>query len=170
MPFLVARERTAKMTMAAAVPSKSTNSYISRRVVAFMKELGVVLGDLLVKSDPEPAIKVIMGEVGRVRAAEGGGNFVVEQSPVGGSASNGVIEKAIQSVEQQVRVLTSAVEGRWTVKIWVKHSIVPWLVEYAAVLLNRFAVGKDCKTAFARAKGRHARALGIEFGEAVLWK
>ena len=36
----------------------------------------------------------------------------MEQSPVGSSASNGVVERAIPSVEQQVRVLKSAVEER----------------------------------------------------------
>ena len=156
--------------MAAAVPSKTTNTYISKRVVAFMKEVGVVHGDVLVRSDQEPAMKAILSEVGRVRAAEGGGRYVMEQSPVGCSASNGIVERAIQSVEHQVKVLKSAVESRWGVKIGARHSIVPWLVEYAAVLLNRFEVGRDGRTAFERSKGRKARTLGLEFGEAVLWK
>jgi hypothetical protein len=38
--------------------------------------------------------------------------------------------------------------------------VVPWLVEYAAVLTNRFEVGKDGKTSFERNKGRAARTLG----------
>ena len=94
----------------------------------------------------------------------------MEQSPVGCSASNGIVERAIQSVEHQMKVLKSAVESRWGVKIGARHSIVPWLVEYAAVLLNRFEVGRDGRTAFERSKGRKARTLGLEFGEAVLWK
>ena len=80
------------------------------------------------------------------------------------------MERAILSVEQQARVLKSAVEDRWGVKVGARHSVVPWLVEYAAVLLNRMEVGKDGKTAFERCKGRRARTLGIEFGEGVLWK
>ena len=32
-------------------------------------------------------MKAILSEVGRVRAAEGGGRYVMEQSPVGCSAS-----------------------------------------------------------------------------------
>ena len=170
VPVLVLRERSSRMTMAAAVPSKTTNTYISKRVVAFMKEIGVVHGDVLVRSDKEPAMKAILSEVGRVRAAEGGGRYVMEQSPVGCSASNGIVERAIQSVEHQVKVLKIAVESRWRVKIGARHSIVPWLVEYAAVLLNRFEVGRDGRTAFERSKGRKARTLGLEFGEAVLWK
>ena len=45
-----------------------------------------------------------------------------------------------------------------------------WIVERAGHTLNRFEVGKDGRTAFERCKGKKARHLGIEFGEAVLWR
>ena len=77
-----------------------------------MKEVGILHGDLLVKSDQEPAVKAILSDAGRVGSSEGGGRYIMEQSPVGSSASNGVVERAIQSVEQQAQVLISAVEGR----------------------------------------------------------
>jgi hypothetical protein len=128
VPVFVMRERTTRMTLAAVVPSKSTNTYIARRIVAFMKEIGVVHGDVLVKTDQEPAIMAIVEEAGRVRAAEGGGRYVIEQSPVGSSASNGIVERAILGVEQQARVLKSALEDRWGVSIGARHSVVPWLV------------------------------------------
>ena len=92
------------------------------------------------------------------------------RSPVGSSASNGLVERAIQSVQGQVRVMKDALETRWGVRLGAKHSVVPWLIEYAAVLLNRFEVGKDGKTAYERSKGRPSKTLGVEFGEAVLWK
>ena len=173
VPVLVARERTTRMTMAAVVPSKSTNAHIAKRLVAFMREVGVATGDLLVKADQEPAIQSILDAAGKHRAAAadgGGGRYVVEQSPAGSSQSNGIIERAIQAVEQQVRVMRSSLEDKWKVKVGVRHAVVPWMVEYAAVLLNRFEVSHDGKTAFERAKGRRARTLGIEFGEAVLWR
>ena len=69
------------------------------------EKIGVVHGDVLVKTDQEPAIMAIIEEAGRVRAAEGGGRYVIEQSPVGSSASNGIVERAILGVEQQARVL-----------------------------------------------------------------
>ena len=49
-------------------------------------------------------------------------------------------------------------------------AVIPWLMEYAAHLLNRFEVGHDSKTAYERCKGKRARCAGIEFGEAVLWR
>ena len=168
--ILVAREKLTRMTLATVIPSKSASSYTSRRLVAFMKEVGILHGDLVVKSDQEAAVKAILDGAGRARAAEGGGRYVMEQSPVGASASNGVVERAILSIEQQVRVLKSAVESRWGVKLETKHPAIPWLVEHSAALLNRFEVSHDGKTAYERNKGKKARTLGMEFGEAVLWK
>ena len=94
----------------------------------------------------------------------------VEASPVGSSASNGVIERAIASVGGQVRVGRSALEDRWGVKLDSKHPVFTWMAEYAAVLLNRFEVGRDGKTAFERCKGKKSKTLGLEFGEGLLWK
>ena len=168
IPVLVVRERMTKMVMAAAVPSKSTGTYIARRVAAFIQEVGCGQLDILVKSDQEPAIMAIVEEVGRVRSATSQGRYVVEHSPVGSSASNGIVERAIQSVEQQVRVLKSSLEDRWKVHIPARHSVVPWLVEYSAFLLNRFEVGRDGKTAYERCKGKQAKTAGLEFGEAIL--
>ena len=47
-----------------------------------MKEVGILHGDLLVKSDQEPAVKAILSDAGRVRSSEGGGRYIMEQSPV----------------------------------------------------------------------------------------
>ena len=69
--------------------------------------------DILVKSDQEAAICRIVNEVGRLRAAGGGGRFIIENSPVGSSASNGVVERAKQSVQGQVRVMKLALEASW---------------------------------------------------------
>ena len=170
LPVLVVRERWTRMTMSSATPSKSTGGFIAKRVVAFLREIGAEQGDLIVKSDQEPAIMSIVTEIGRIRAAAGGGKFIVENSPVGSSASNGVVERAIRSVEQQTRVLKSGLEERWGVKIPTRHSVMPWLVEYAGLLLNRFEVSRDGKTSFERSKGKPAKTLGLEFGESVLWK
>jgi hypothetical protein len=123
--ILVMRERTTRMTMASAVPSKSTGAFIAKRGVAFMKEVGCQFGTVILKSDQEPAIKAVVEEMCKYRAAGGGAKTevvqievvrqpairsVVEASPVGSSASNGVVERAVQSVEQQMRVMRDALE------------------------------------------------------------
>ena len=59
---------------------------------------------------------------------------------------------------------------RWSAEVPSKHAVIPWMVEYAAYLLNRFEVGHDGKTAYERMKGKTAKCLGLEFGEGVHWK
>ena len=126
-----------RMAMSSATPSKSTGGFIAKRVVAFLREIGAEQGDLIVKSDQEPAIVAIVTEVGRVRAAGGGGKFIVENSPVGSSASNGAVERAIRPVEQQTRVLKSGLEDRWGVRIRTQQPVMPWCVDHAGLLLHR---------------------------------
>jgi hypothetical protein len=170
IPIAAVKERITGMMMAAVVPRKSGGVYIAKRVMAFLQEVGCEFGDVTVKSDQEEAIKSVVKDVGRLRAAAGGGRFVEEMSPVGASASNGVIERGIQSIEGQVRVLLGALESRWKVKMPVDHPILCYMIEYAAYLLNRFEVGRDGRTSYERCKGKKAKTLGIEFGESVHWK
>ena len=62
------------------------------------------------------------------------------------------------------------VKGRSN-EITVSEASGVWkTVEWSAHVLNRFEVGKDGRTAFERCKGTRAKHLGIEFGEAVLWR
>ena len=45
-----------------------------------------------------------------------------------------------------------------------------WLVRYAGVLITFFHVGKDCKTAYNRRKGKDTHPYLVEFAEKVLFK
>ena len=99
MPVLVAKIKGSRMKMSAVIPKKTSGAYISKRLMAFLGETGTMQGDIIVKSDQESAIKKVVTDLGRLRAEAGGGRYVVEHSPVGSSASNGGIERAILSVE-----------------------------------------------------------------------
>ena len=63
-------------------------------------------------------------------------------------------------------MIKSALEQRCG-RIQGNHYVLTWLVEFAAVLLNRFEVGTDGKTAFERLRGKPSRILNLEFGEQV---
>lgn len=45
-----------------------------------------------------------------------------------------------------------------------EHPVLPWMVEYAAVLLNRSEVLSDGFTAYHRLKGKDGAIQGISFG------
>ena len=73
----------------------------------------------------------------------------------------------MQEVEGMIRTPKSALEERLKEKIDSKNPIMPWMVEYAATLLNTYRVGKDQKTATERHKGSKQVKPVAEFGECV---
>ena len=187
--ILVAREKSTKMNLATVVPMKGASvEYPVRRTLTFLKEIGLEGADIVLKSDQEPALKDLLNTVAARRSAtskiercdedeqsgdksaQAVGRTVHESSPVGSSQSNGLIERAIQDVEGQVRTLKLAFESHLGQQIPSDHNIIPWLVEYAAVFLNRGQVGQDGKTAYGRLKGKTASLPGMQFGERLLWR
>ena len=99
LTVLTAKERHTGMAMATVVPSKTTGRFVTERVVAFLAEVGGLHGDIIIKSDQEEAIKSIVNAVTRMKFEKGSGRVVPEGSPVKSSGSNGVVERAIQSVQ-----------------------------------------------------------------------
>ena len=120
---------------------------------------------LLLRSDGEPAVKDLLEKVADYRTPE----TVIEQSPVEDSRANGLVERAVQAVEKQVRVIKMATEEQ-VGKFSVMHPAFPWLVVHSADVLNKFQVQKDGLTAYEKVKGREYSGLMLEFGSVVLHK
>ena len=59
-----------------------------------------------------------------------------EHSPVAEHQSNGVAEKAVKTVQGQVRTLKLALEARVSEKVAETSDVVPWMIRHAAMLLN----------------------------------
>ena len=94
---LAGRERMTGMTMACVVPVKGTaGQYAVRRVMDFIRECGAAESEVIVKTDQEPAIAALVEDVVKTRGRK---ITIVEKSPVGSSGSNGIVERAVQSVE-----------------------------------------------------------------------
>ena len=166
--ILAVKDRDTRMLMGTIVPRKgSTHEFVAKRVKAFIDELGLSNCRLTIKTDQEPAITDLVGAIVRIRPNV---ETFHEQSPVGSSASNGVAERGVQTLEGQIRVLKDALENRWRLKIGEEHKVLAWLTEYAAVLLNRYEVGHDGKTSYERLRGKTSRMLGLEFGERILFR
>ena len=94
----------------------------------------------------------------------------MEESPVGSSGSNGVVERAVQGTEGQIRVILVALEERIGRQVDPEEAIVSFIPEYAAYVVNRLEVGKDGKTSYERTRGKKATVVGLEFGEKLLWR
>ena len=63
------------------------------------REAGCEVEAVVMESDIEPALTKVVGEIGRLRAAIGGQEMVVEDSLVYSIKSNGFIERTIQNVQ-----------------------------------------------------------------------
>lgn len=163
--IVVAKDRETRMIMCTVTPVKGGgHEFPARRIRAFINELGYEHADIAMKSDQEPAILDLVREVARIRIPA---KTVMDQSPVGSSASNGAIERGVQTAEGQIRVLKDALQARIREEIKSDHPVLAWLVEFAAVLVNRYEVGHDGKTPYERSRGKRSKLLGLEFGELV---
>ena len=69
-----------------------------------------------------------------------------------------------------MRAMLLALESRLDAKIPVTHHVIAWLVEHAADVLNKFAVGIDGRTAYERIKGKKYHGEMVEFGRRVMYK
>ena len=77
LTILVARDRGTKMTMSSVAPSKTCGEFIAKRVVAFMKEIGADQGDITIKSDQEPALRLV-----RIEQREVAGEWLSSRAPL----------------------------------------------------------------------------------------
>eukprot|EP00973_Karenia_brevis_P041279 5712036-Karenia_brevis.AAC.1 len=60
---------------------------------------------------------------------------MTESSPLGESQANGKIERAIQSVQRQIRTIRDTIEYEAQMKIGPSHHLWPWLIENAGFTL-----------------------------------
>ena len=131
LTILVAVERFRRMKKAVVVPSKgSTGMYAARMVLELISECGDKDRDVIVKTDQEPAIKFLVDDICMART---GARTIRELAPKNSKGSNGIAERAVQSVEQFVRTLKSALDERMAVKIGTFHPVLTWLCEYAGL-------------------------------------
>ena len=168
LTILVVVERYSGMKASIVVPTKgSDGSFAARQAIELMNECGNKDVDIILKTDQEPAIKYLVDDIMKNRT---GAKTIPEESPKKSSGSNGIVERAVQTVEGQIRSMKSALDMRYKTKISAEHPVVVWMCTHAAYLLNRLEVGRDGKTSYEKSKGKKAKVLGIEFGEKVLWK
>ena len=88
---------------------------------------------------------------------------------MGDSRANGEVERAIKTVQGQVRALKSALDEHYKTGYHENHVLLPWLIAYASSLINKFTIGDDGKTAHERARGRKFSKALPELGECVFY-
>ena len=173
-----------KLIFACVVPSKGSDPLVIARLCRFIQECGLL--HFAYRSDREPAIVSLIQdacamagrngvkiqavedeaaepEVDRARVA------IPEHSHPGESQSNGLAERTVRELIDQVRTLKMSIEQRLKGRLPNNHPVMAWMVEHAAYLLNRINLGTDGRTAYGRLHGKESTARMCEFAERVLW-
>ena len=83
-------------------------------VIELINECGDRDQDIILKSDQELAIRFFVDDVCVNRT---GARTIKEEAPKGSKGSNGVVERAVQAVEQCLRTLKSSLDERMQVRI-----------------------------------------------------
>ena len=154
-----------KMLFGHVVPKKGV--MVNHCVTQLTKDIDRVgHKKLCLKSDGEPALVAIQEEVKKQRIDE----TLLENSLVGDSRSNGIAERAVQSVAEQIRVLRTALEAKLKAKVPGNHPVICWLIEHSADLLNKYQKGDDGRTAYHRLRCKSWNHEMVEFGEKVHYR
>ena len=161
MPIMVIKDHDSGWTAARVVPKKGKQSYAIKEVCKIIDWLGY--RRVILKSDQEPAIM----EVKECIKAERPEEIMFEESPVADSRSNAEVERAIQTVQGQVRAMKDAFEANYNQEVSPENAVLPWLVMHSGALISRFHRGQDGMTAFKRVRGKDFREDLCEFGECV---
>ena len=173
-----------RLIFACVVPSKGSDPLVVARLCRFIQECGLL--HFAYRSDREPAIvsliqdacamagrngvkihavedEAIEPEVDRAMVA------VPEHSHPGESQSNGLSERSMRELIDEVRTLKMSTEQRLKGRLPNNHPVMSWLVEHAAYVLNRVNLGTDGRTAYGRIHGKESTAKLCEFAERILW-
>ena len=175
---IVIRCYQSKNLFAHCIPVKGADEddYAAGLVVNAVLWMGHL--ELIFKGDNESSLQAMIDramQLLRVRAAEGGSDaglrrLTKETSAPYDSQSNGGTEVGVMLIRGIFRTLELCLEGHLQKYIPVAHSIVPWLLEHSAFLLNVKVRGRDGLTAWSRVKGRPFGMQSIGFGESVFFK
>ena len=161
---LVGRCRRSKFLVAYVVPSKGVSEeWVAEEIVKDLKTMGHH-GRVILRGDQEPALNSLFERVAEIR----GSVTVPENAPKGDSKGNGFAERAVQQLEEMVRVLKLALENAVGQRVAVSHPCMAWLVKHAVDIVNRYLVMADGTTAYQRLKLRKCTAEMHPFATPIL--
>ena len=164
---LVGRLYPSRALISVPCDVKGIDDYAIDRLAEFLKNSGVYR--MVHMSDQESALgAVVEAAIKKVSGTTQWAGSVRETSAVGESQSNGKAESAVKAVEDQARVMKGALESRIGARIPSTHPVMKWLIEYVSVVLNKYAIQPDGKSAYHSLHGKKVSERLVEFGEVVM--
>ena len=136
--------------------------WIAGKIKDDIEEFGYGGAPVRIKSDQEPAIVDVQRAV---IAKRGNAPAISVNSP------NGRVGNAIKKVRNMVKTILSGLESRWSVRVTPDQPVYPWVSEWAADLMTRYAhVEVLGKTAVQLIHGSKSCRNIAHFGEKILYK
>lgn len=165
-PIIAITDRKTKAVMAHMVQCKGIkDDWAVRKVLLDIEDFGYAGAKIVIKNDQEPAMVDFQRKIMENRKAE----TVPKNSQVGESQANGEAENAIKRLQEQIRTIKDDLEAKTGLDIEMNHLVMPWLIEWAGVVLNRYMVYKDGHTAYRNITGKSSKRPVANFGEKVLY-
>jgi len=169
-PALVLYDEKTKAHASWLMSSKSVveggpDDWVPKAVADELEAWGYANRKIIVGSDGEPAMVALKEKVIALRKAE----TVPEESPVGEHQAN-LAEGAVRRVREQTRTILGVIEGKCGAKVKRDAPVMEWLVRWAGMMISRFQVGEDGKTAHERIRGRKCNTPVAICGEKVLYR
>ena len=142
---LVAIDTVYKQMVAIPLEKKGNRDpFASRSLAAFARYVGHP--NVIIQGDSEHALMAVIHDACALLTAA-----TPRTSPVNSKDSNGVAERAVQSVEGMARTLRLDLLSRTNIAVGSDLPITSWMARHAAWLLSNFQTGSaDGKTAYAR--------------------
>ena len=128
--------------------------YLAEMILHDLDSCGLGSAQLVSKTDQEPAIVELQGELSRLRREITTAGTTEEHSRVGDSSPNGRVERAIQEIGGLVRTMKIALGERLKKRISVCHAVTPWIIRHACTTTNSFTVRDNGRTSHELIKGR----------------
>ena len=89
LAFLGGQRRATRAVLSTVVPMKSTGEWVCRRLMVWLREIGLEFVDISVQSDNGPALTILIESWSTLRAMKSGSRMM---------KSRGIVERSIQSV------------------------------------------------------------------------
>ncbi len=67
------------------------------------------------------------------------------------------MKNAVRQIEEQARAMLSTLGQRLGATIKIQHPVVAWLVELAALTLDKYLVGRDGRTTYEKVLGKSCK-------------
>ena len=164
MTTLVSKDSDSDALAAHVVTTKGGgDEWVAQQWSRDLRKWGI-LGHATIRCDQESAAVDLARQMAKQRSKNISTRTNLEHPPVGESASNGVAEQAVQTVEGLVRTIKFDLEDKIGSSVPVSSATFAWLVEHAADSYSKFKVGIDGRTAYHRLKGKPWGGEVVPFG------